>query len=70
MEQRQYSFVETVVYGFSSGVGWYLAIVALAAIQEKMKYADIPKGLRGFPITMIITGLISLAFMAFSGLKF
>ena len=60
---------ESVVYGFSSGIGWYLAIVAMAAIQERMKYSDVPKGLRGFGINMIITGLIAMAFMAFSGVS-
>jgi len=70
MDQRGYNFVESVVFGFSSGIGWLLAIVAMAAIQEKLKYADIPKGLQGFGINMIITGLISLAFMAFSGIAF
>ena len=70
MEQRGYGFVESVVFGFSSGIGWLLAIVAMAAIQEKLKYSNIPQGLRGFGINMIITGLISMAFMAFSGIAF
>ncbi|RAP34431.1 NADH:ubiquinone reductase (Na(+)-transporting) subunit E [Candidatus Marinamargulisbacteria bacterium SCGC AG-439-L15] len=70
MEQRQYGFAESVVFGFSSGIGWLLAIVAMAAIQEKLQYSDVPKGLRGFGINMIITGLISMAFMAFSGIAF
>ncbi len=67
MEQRGYTLTESVVYGFSSGVGWYLAIVAMAAILERMRYSDVPEGLRGFGINMIITGLIAMAFMAFSG---
>ncbi len=70
MEQRGYGFSESLVFGFCSGIGWWLAIVAMAAIQEKLKYADIPKGLEGFGINMIITGLISMAFMAFSGIAF
>ena len=70
MEQRGYNFVESTVYGFSSGVGWFLAIVAMSAIQERMKYADVPVGLRGFGINMIITGLMAMAFMAFSGVTF
>ncbi len=68
MEQRGYNFIEATVFGFSSGVGWLLAILALASIQEKLKYADIPKGLEGFGINMIITGLIALTFMSFSGI--
>jgi len=70
MEQRQYNFSESLVFGFSAGLGWYLAIVAMAAIQEKLKYADIPQGLKGFGINMIITGLMAMCFMAFSGLAF
>lgn len=69
MEQRAYGFVEACVFGFSSGVGWLLAILAMASIQEKLKYADIPKGLEGFGINMIITGLIALTFMSFSGIS-
>ena len=69
MEQRQYNFVEATVFGFSSGIGWYLAIVAFSAILQKLKYADLPKGLDGFAINMITTGLIAMAFMGFSGLK-
>ena len=68
MEQRGYNFVESVVFGVSSGVGWLLAILAMASIQEKLKYASIPKGLEGFGINMIITGLIALTFMSFSGI--
>ena len=68
MEQRGYNFTEAVVFGASSGVGWLLAILAMASIQEKLKYADIPKGLEGFGINMVITGLIALTFMSFSGI--
>lgn len=70
MEQRSYAFSEAVVFGVFSGIGWLLAILAMASIQEKLKYADIPKGLQGFGINMIITGLIALAFMSFSGISF
>ena len=69
MEQRQYNFSEATVFGVSSGMGWYLAIVAFSAVRQKLKYADLPKGLDGFAINMISTGLIAMAFMAFSGIK-
>ncbi len=68
MVERNYSFVESVVYGTGSGVGWMLAIVSMAAIQKKLKYADVPEGLQGFGISMITTGLIAMAFMLFSGI--
>ena len=68
MEQRGYNFIEATVFGVSSGIGWLLAILAMASIQEKLKYADIPKGLEGFGINMVITGLIALTFMSFSGI--
>jgi Na+-transporting NADH:ubiquinone oxidoreductase subunit E len=68
MVERQYTLTETIVYGFGSGVGWLLAIVAMAAIRIKLKYADVPKGLEGFGITMISTGLMAMAFMIFSGI--
>ncbi|MDN3681382.1 NADH:ubiquinone reductase (Na(+)-transporting) subunit E [Vibrio tapetis] len=69
MVQRDYNFVESVVYGFGSGVGWMLAIVALAGIREKMKYSDVPPGLRGLGITFISVGLMALGFMSFSGVQ-
>ncbi|MEP2310573.1 NADH:ubiquinone reductase (Na(+)-transporting) subunit E [Rhodopirellula bahusiensis] len=69
MEQREYAFGESVVYGFGCGVGWALAIVALAGIREKMKYSDVPPPLRGLGITFITVGLMSLAFMSFSGIQ-
>ena len=69
MEQRDYDFPESVVYGLGSGFGWCLAIVALAAVREKLRYADIPPGLRGLGITFITVGLIAMAFMAFSGIQ-
>lgn len=69
MVQRDYNFSESVVYGFGSGVGWMLAIVALAGIREKMKYSDVPPGLRGLGITFITVGLMALGFMSFSGVQ-
>lgn len=67
--QREYTFGESVVYGVGAGVGWMLAIVALAGITEKLKYADIPAGLRGLGITFISAGLMALGFMSFSGIQ-
>lgn len=69
MVERDYNFTESVVFGIGSGVGWALAIVALAAVREKLKYADVPDGLRGLGITFISTGLIGLGFMSFSGVS-
>lgn len=69
MVQRDYNFMESIVYGFGSGVGWMLAIVALAGIREKMKYSDVPPGLRGLGITFITVGLMALGFMSFSGIQ-
>ena len=69
MVERDYNFGESVVYGFGSGTGWALAIVALAGIREKLKYSDVPDGLKGLGITFIIVGLMSLAFMSFSGIQ-
>ncbi|AXH62496.1 NADH:ubiquinone reductase (Na(+)-transporting) subunit E [Providencia huaxiensis] len=69
MAQRDYNFSESVVYGFGSGIGWMLAIVLLAAIREKMKYSDIPSGLKGLGITFVTTGLMALGFMSFSGVQ-
>ena len=66
MVQRDYNFTESVVYGFGSGIGW-LAIVAMAGLREKMKYANVPAGLRGLGITFVTTGLMALGFMSFSG---
>lgn len=69
MVQRDYNFVESVVYGVGSGAGWMLAIVAMAGIREKMKYSDVPDGLRGLGITFITAGLMALGFMSFSGIS-
>ena len=69
MDQRSYDFGESVVYGVGSGAGWGLAIVALAAVREKLKYSDVPSGLRGLGITFITVGLVAMAFMAFSGIQ-
>jgi Na+-transporting NADH:ubiquinone oxidoreductase subunit E len=68
MVERNYSLVESLVYGIGSGVGWAMAIIAMAAIRRKLRYADVPKGLEGFGITMISTGLMAMAFMLFSGI--
>ena len=69
MVQRDYNFAESVVYGVGSGAGWMLAIVAMAGIREKMKYSDVPEGLRGLGITFITAGLMALGFMSFSGIS-
>ena len=69
MVQRDYNFVESVVYGVGSGAGWMLAIVAMAGIREKMKYSDVPEGLRGLGITFITAGVMALGFMSFSGIS-
>ncbi len=67
MIARPYSFVEATTYGFASGIGWLLAIVALAAVREKLKYSAVPKPLKGLGITFIIVGLMSFAFLSFMG---
>jgi Na+-transporting NADH:ubiquinone oxidoreductase subunit E len=69
MVERDYNFGESVVYGLGSGFGWALAITALAGIREKLKYSDVPDGLRGLGITFITTGLMALGFMSFSGVQ-
>jgi Na+-transporting NADH:ubiquinone oxidoreductase subunit E len=69
MVQKDFNLIESTVYGFSSGVGWFLAIIALAAIREKLKYSNVPDGLKGLGITMLITGLMGLAFMSFIGIS-
>lgn len=69
MVERDYSLSEATVFGLGSGVGWWLAIVALAAIREKLKYSNVPEPLRGLGITFIVVGLMSMGFMAFSGIQ-
>jgi len=68
MVERNYNFAESCVFGFGSGVGWALAIAALAGIREKMKYSDVPDGLKGLGITFMTVGLMALAFMSFGGM--
>ena len=68
MVERDYNFPESVVFGAGSGVGWALAIVALAGIREKLKYSDVPDGLQGLGITFMATGLMALGFMSFGGI--
>ena len=69
MVERDYTFSETVVYGTGSGIGWALAIILMAAIQKKLRYADVPEGLQGFAINMITTGLMAIGFMLFAGIS-
>ncbi len=69
MVERDYNFTESVVYGLGSGTGWAVAIALVAAIREKLKYSDVPDGLRGLGITFITIGLMSLGFMSFSGVQ-
>jgi Na+-transporting NADH:ubiquinone oxidoreductase subunit E len=70
MVEREYSLVESTVFGFSAGFGFFLAIVALAAIRKKLRYSNIPPGLKGLGITFILTGLMSIGFLCFSGISF
>ena len=69
MVERGYNHPESIVFGFGTGVGWALALVALAGIREKLKYSDVPPGLRGLGITFITVGLMALAFMSFGGIQ-
>lgn len=69
MVDRRYSLPESVVYGVGSGVGWALAIVAFAAIRERLRYADVPEGLRGLGLAFVVTGLMSMGFSAFVGVS-
>ena len=69
MQERNYTFGESVVFGFGSGLGFAIALVAIAAIREKLTYSDVPAGLRGLGITFISAGLMSVAFMMFSGIQ-
>lgn len=69
MDERDYTFGESVVFGFGSGVGWALAIIAMSAIRKKLEYSNVPRSLRGLGITMIITGLMAMGFMCFAGIS-
>lgn len=69
MVERDYNFTESVTYGLGSGIGWALAITALAGVREKLKYSDVPDGLQGLGITFVTVGLMSLGFMAFGGIS-
>lgn len=69
MAEREYHFDQALVFGFSSGSGWALAITAMAGIRKKLRYSQIPDGLKGLGITMIITGLMALGFMSFAGIQ-
>lgn len=69
MAEREYTFLESVVFGFSAGIGWALAIVAMAAIRKKMWYSNVPDSLKGLGITMMLTGLMALGFMCFAGIS-
>ena len=68
MVEREYTLTETIVYGFGSGVGFFLAIIALASVRYRLRYSNIPPRLRGVGMAMLLTGLLSMAFMAFSGI--
>ena len=69
MQEREYALMESVVYGIGSGLGWAIAIVAMAAVREKLAYSNPPAGLRGIGITFVVAGLMSVAFMMFSGIQ-
>lgn len=69
MVEREYNFAESVTFGFGSGAGFGIAVIALAGIREKMRYSNVPEGLRGLGITFIIVGLMAIAFMLFSGIQ-
>ncbi|HPF13358.1 MAG: NADH:ubiquinone reductase (Na(+)-transporting) subunit E [Planctomycetes bacterium] len=69
MQQREYNLAESTVYGIGSGVGWWMAILALAAIRERLKYSNVPAPLRGLGITFLISGLMAMGFSIFGGIK-
>lgn len=69
MNERNYSFSESAVFGFGAGAGWALAIITMASIRYRLKYSNVPEGLKGIGITMILTGLISMAYLSFSGIN-
>ena len=70
MVERNQTFLESVIFGFGSGVGWLMAITSMAAIRIKLRYSDPPPGMEGYALTMIVTGLMAMAFMLFSGISF
>ena len=69
MVERDYTLAESTVFGLGSGIGWFLAIVALASIRERMRYSNVPAGLRGLGMTFVLTGLMAIGFMAFAGIQ-
>jgi len=69
MDQRDYTFAESAVFGIGSGLGWLLAIVALASVREKLRYSNPPKALRGLGLTFMVVGLMAICFMAFAGIQ-
>lgn len=69
MKERDYNLGESVIFGAGSGIGWCLAIVAIAAIRKKLRYSNAPRGLEGLGLTFIVTGLMAIAFLGFSGIK-
>ena len=69
MDQRNYNFMESLVFGVGGGIGWALAIIAMAAIRKKLAYSNIPVPLRGLGITMLVSGLMSMGFMCFAGIR-
>jgi Na+-transporting NADH:ubiquinone oxidoreductase subunit E len=69
MDQRDYGLAESVTFGLGSGIGWLLAIVALASVREKLRYSNPPKGLRGLGLTFMVVGLMAICFMAFAGIQ-
>lgn len=69
MDQRNYNFAESVVFGAASGMGWALAILLLAAIRKKIRYSNVPEGLRGLGMAFIVTGLMAIGFLCFSGMS-
>ena len=66
--EREYTFIESTVFGFGSGLGFFLAIASMSSIRYKLRYSNVPSKLKGLGITMLLTGLLSMAFMAFSGI--
>ncbi|MAV16060.1 MAG: NADH:ubiquinone reductase (Na(+)-transporting) subunit E [Candidatus Marinimicrobia bacterium] len=67
--EREYTLLESTVFGFGSGLGWLLAIVSMASIRYRLRYSNVPANLRGVGITMLLTGLLSIAFMSFGGIQ-